>query len=635
MRHRLPLCFALSLIAIALAPVRVAGQPSAAVKTAKAWTPPRTPDGQPDLQGMWTNATITPFERPAGLAEKAFLTEEETAALEQQAAVRRENADRPPRPGDTGSYNDFWFDSGTRVVSTRQTSLVVDPPDGRVPLKPEAEQKRDVNLTNADSFETMSPWDRCITRGPGGMFPAGYNNAYQILQTPGYVVIVYEMIHEARIIPLDGRPHVNQGVRQWTGDSRGRWEGRTLVVETTNFNGKGWIATNAASGRIRGVPHSEALHLVERFTRVDADTISYDITIEDPRVYTRSWKVSIPLSRDENYQMFEYACHEGNRAIENTLSAARAEEKAAAEAAKKETAAWSLPRTPDGQPDLQGIWDYRTLTPLERPREFAGKEFFTDEEAAEYEQRANLRDDGRPPGDPRTEPSVHPVFWLDYGKKVVGTKRTSLIVDPPDGRMPALTAEGQQRAAARRAASKAHGPADSPEDRSLWERCITRGLPEGMLPAGYNNNVEFIQTPGQVVILTEMIHDARIVPLDGRSHLPTDVRQWMGDSRGRWDGTTLVVDTTNFSDKANFRGSGASLHLVERFTRVDANTIDYQFTVDDPATWTRPWTVAFPLVKSEGPIYEYACHEGNYALANILSTARAEEKVAGTAAKEK
>ena len=303
---------------------------TAAAKTAKAWTQPRTPDGQPDLQGVWTNATITPFERPGALADKAFLTEEETAALEKQAAARRETADRAPRPGDVGSYNDFWFDSGTRVVSTRQTSLVVDPPDGRVPLKPEAEKKRDFNLTNADSFESMSPWDRCITRGPGGMIPAGYNNAYQILQTPGYVVIVYEMIHEARIIPLDGRPHLNQSVRSWTGDSRGRWDGRTLVVETTNFNGKGWITTNAASGRIRGVPHSEALHLVERFTRVDADTISYEITIEDPQVYTRSWTVSIPLSRDDHYQIFEYACHEGNHAIEATMRAARAEEKAAA-----------------------------------------------------------------------------------------------------------------------------------------------------------------------------------------------------------------------------------------------------------------------------------------------------------------
>jgi hypothetical protein len=304
-------------------------------KTTKTWTPPHTPDGQPDIQGMWTNATITPFERPSALAEKAFLTVEEAAALEQQAAERRATADSNPKPGDVGSYNDFWFDSGTKVVATRQTSLVVDPPDGKVPVKPDAEKRRDHNLTNVDSFESMSPWDRCITRGPGAMFPAGYNNAYKIVQTPGYVVILYEMIHEARIIPVDGRPHLDKSVRLWTGDPRGRWDGNTLVVETTNFNDKGWVATNAASARIRGVPHSDALRLVERFTRVDADTIRYEVTIEDPTMYTRPWTVSIPLSRDESYQMFEYACHEGNRAIENVLSGARKAERVATEAAKK------------------------------------------------------------------------------------------------------------------------------------------------------------------------------------------------------------------------------------------------------------------------------------------------------------
>ncbi len=323
-----------------LAPVSVAGQaspakaaPAATVK--KTWTPPRTPDGQPDLQGMWTNATITPFERPSGMA-KPFLTEEEAAALEQQAAERRQNADeRPPRPGDVGNYNDFWFDSGTKVVSTRQTSLVVDPADGRVPVTPDAEKKRDENLTNVDSYELMSPWDRCITRGPGRMFPAGYNNAYQIVQTPGYVVILHEMIHEARIIPVDERPHLDKRVRLWTGDPRGRWEGNTLIVETTNFNDKGWIATNGASARIRGVPHSDALRLVERFTRTDANTITYQVTIEDPNVFTRPWTVAIPLMRDDGYQMFEYACHEGNKAIEHILRAARAAERIAAEPVKK------------------------------------------------------------------------------------------------------------------------------------------------------------------------------------------------------------------------------------------------------------------------------------------------------------
>jgi hypothetical protein len=288
---------------------------------------------------------------------------------------------------------------------------------------------------------------------------------------------------------------------------------------------------------------------------------------------------------------------------------------------------WTPPRMPDGQPDLQGVWDYRTATPLERPAQFAGKEFLTDEEVAEYERRAAEREDGRSPDDARSEPSVHAPYWLDYGKKVIGTKRSSLIVDPPDGRIPPLTPDAQARAAARRAASRTHGPADSPEDRNLWERCITRGLPEGVLPAGYNNNLQIQQTPGHVVLSMEMIHDARIVPLDGRPHLPATVRQWMGDSRGHWEGNTLVIETTNFSSKANFRGSADGLRLVERFTRVDADTIDYRFTVEDPTTWTKPWTVAIPLVRSEGQIYEYACHEGNRAMQNILHEARALEKV--------
>jgi hypothetical protein len=324
------------IVAVSLAPTTVAGQTrKAAAKAPKAWTQPRTPDGQPDMQGMWTNATITPFERPAALAGKPFLTEQEAAALEQQAVERRATADDNLKPGDVGSYNDFWYDSGSRVVASRRTSLVIDPPDGRVPVRPEAEAARDRNLTNDDSFEGMSPWDRCITRGPGRMFPAGYNNAYQILQTPGYVVIAHEMIHEARIIPIDGRPHLDKSIRLWTGDPRGRWEGNTLVVETTNFNDKGWIATNAASARIRGVPHSAALRLVERFTRVDADTMNYEVTVEDATIFTRPWTVAISLSRDDSYQIFEYACHEGNRAIEHVLTAARAAEKRASDAAKK------------------------------------------------------------------------------------------------------------------------------------------------------------------------------------------------------------------------------------------------------------------------------------------------------------
>jgi len=259
----------------------------------------------------------------------------------------------------------------------------------------------------------------------------------------------------------------------------------------------------------------------------------------------------------------------------------------------------------------------------------------TAEEVEAYELRAAEREDGRPPDDPRTEQSVHPAWWLDYGKTVVKTRQTSLIVDPADGRIPPFTPEAQTRIAARRAAARSHGPADSYEDRSLFERCLTRGVPEGMLPGPYNNNMKLVQTPGYVLIFTEMIHDARIIPMDGRAHDSPAIRKWMGDSRGRWEGNTLVVDTTNFTDKTFFRGSGANLHIVERFTRVDADTLEYRFTVDDPTTWTAPWTVAYPMVKTEGPIYEYACHEGNYGLVGILAGARSEERAAEEVARKK
>jgi hypothetical protein len=293
-----------------------------------AWTLSRTPDGQPDLQGIWTNATITPLERPRALADKASLTAEEAAALEKRTAEQRAASDKFG-PLESGSYNRFWYDDGTKVLATRQTSLVVDPLDGRVPVRPSAEARRDdYAARNADSYEFMSVWDRCITRGvPGGMFPAGYNNAYEIIQTPGFVTIVYEMIHDARIIPLDNRPHLPSWVQSWLGDSVGRWEGNTLVIDTTNFNDKGWITTSAASGRIKGIPHTNKLHVVERLTRVSKDAISYSATIEDPDIYTRPWTIAFPLSFDPDYRIYEYACHEGNYAIENILRGARSMEK--------------------------------------------------------------------------------------------------------------------------------------------------------------------------------------------------------------------------------------------------------------------------------------------------------------------
>jgi hypothetical protein len=303
-------------------------------KGVNAWTAPRTADGQPDLEGVWTNATLTPFERPAELAGKATLTEQEAAAIEKRASENR--VDRPPRPGDPGNYNQVFFDAGTKWLATRQSSLVVDPPNGRVPLKPSAEAQRDYDLAHLeDSYVHHTSWERCITRGvPAGMFPAGYNNAYQILQTQDYVVIFSEMIHEARVIPVNGRPHLPPGIREWNGDSVGHWEGDTLVVDTTNYNGKGMIATSAATGRVRGIHQSEALHVVERFRRVDVNTIAYEVTIDDPNVYSAPWKVSVPLTRNAEYRIYEYACHEGNYAMEDILRAGRAKEKAAQAAAK-------------------------------------------------------------------------------------------------------------------------------------------------------------------------------------------------------------------------------------------------------------------------------------------------------------
>jgi hypothetical protein len=233
-----------------------------------------------------------------------------------------------------GGYEQLWLDSGTKVVKTRQTSLVVEPADGRVPLTKVAEEKHAYQLAHGtDTWENLTVWDRCITRGvPGGMFPAGYNNAYQIVQTPGYVMILYEMIHEAHIIPLSTPEHpvqhLPENVKVLNGDPVGHWEGNTLVVDITNFDGNSQIATSMATGRIRGMPESQQLHVVERFTRVDADTIDYNVTVSDPVMYTKPWKVAIPLERDAKYQLYEYACHEGNQAVALVLKGGRAAEEA-------------------------------------------------------------------------------------------------------------------------------------------------------------------------------------------------------------------------------------------------------------------------------------------------------------------
>ena len=281
-------------------------------ESATNWTQPRTPDGQPDLQGIWTNYTSTPFE----VADEGDKPDFYAGDIDGTGRGT----------GPSSFLNDT---SDRKLLKTR--SLVVDPPSGRVPIMPWAEEVRNYRLTHIqDDWVNFTPWERCITRGvPGGIFPAGYGSGYQILQGPGYVAIVYEMIHEARMIPIDGRPHLGASFRLWNGDSRGRWDGNTLVVDITGYNDKGTVATNVATQRVRAIPQSEQLHAVERFTRVDENTINYEVTIDDPKVFTSPWKVAMPLHREPDYQLFEYACHEGNRAVPNTLSAGRARDRGA------------------------------------------------------------------------------------------------------------------------------------------------------------------------------------------------------------------------------------------------------------------------------------------------------------------
>jgi hypothetical protein len=281
-------------------------------------------DSPPDLQGIWTAGTLTPFERPpqATTPQPADEAERQRVATEKFWAAGH-------KPGDVGRDNDAFIDQELKLLTNGQASLVVEPADGKVPARPEALRRRDFNLNNFDSYETMSQWDRCITRQPTTMFPGVYNNSYQIVQTPGYVLIVAEMIHDARVIPISSdkhAAHVDARVRSWGGDSRGHWEGSTLVVETTNFNGLGWVATAGNSLAVRGMPTSDQLRTVERFTRTDHDTMQYEITIDDPVNYTAPWKVAYPLARDDQYQVFEYACHEGNHAVELILRGARAQE---------------------------------------------------------------------------------------------------------------------------------------------------------------------------------------------------------------------------------------------------------------------------------------------------------------------
>jgi hypothetical protein len=289
-----------------------------------------------------------------------------------------------------------------------------------------------------------------------------------------------------------------------------------------------------------------------------------------------------------------------------------------------------VPRTPWGHPDLQGYWTNTTTTPLERPDDLKGTQVLTAEELEKRDAEVAARVSFDRPSR-QGDPGAYNEFWMERGRL---NPRTSLVVDPPDGRVPPLTPDGQRRFDALTASRKV-SPADSWLDRSAYDRCITRGMPGLMMPGFYNHNYHILQTPTHVVVHVEMIHDARIIPIDGRPHLPSGLELWLGDSRGRWEGDTLVVETRNVNDAVWERpqsvvalGVGRELRLVERFRRIDANTLDYQFTIDSPTVYTKPWTVSTPMDRIEGPLFEYACHEGNHGLTGILGGARAEERAA-------
>ena len=314
-----------------LTPGAMFGQTGAS-RAAGPWTPPRTAEGQIDLQGIWTNATLTPMQRPVELGSKQFFTEVEAAQFE-KLRIEQTNVDRPEarREGDTGSYNNVWFDRGTHVVKSRRTSLIVDPPDGKMPRFAPAAQQRwnqfraELARHPADGPEDRLLTERCLLFGAAGppMLPEPYNNNYQIIQTPGYVAILAEMNHDVRIIPLDGTPHLRPSMHQWEGNSRGRWEGDTLVVDTANFrfNGQSRFGVAYLDGM-----SDENLHVIERFTRTAADTIMYRAIVEDSTVYSQPWTVEISMTQRKE-PIFEYACHEGNYGMFGILSGARAEEK--------------------------------------------------------------------------------------------------------------------------------------------------------------------------------------------------------------------------------------------------------------------------------------------------------------------
>ncbi len=331
------------------------------------------------------------------------------------------------------------------------------------------------------------------------------------------------------------------------------------------------------------------------------------------------------------------------------ILAAPADAQATKTSDAKAVKAKSVPRTADGHPDFTGVWTNVTLTPMDRPKELVGKEFFTPQEAVAYQQSLvdnRNRDKRDKRGTDSDVANAYNDFWWDSGSKVVKTLRTSLVVDPPDGRVPALTAQRQKQLADLAEAKRQRclkttcepenggvlGPADGPEDRPLMERCLQFAGGPPMMPGAYNNNFQFVQSPGFLAINIEMVHDVRRIPVDGSAHLPANVRQWMGDPRGRWEGDTLVVETTNFTPLTRFRGSDENLKLTERFTFADPDTVLYRFTVDDPTAFTKPWTAEVPMLRLDADLYEYACNEGNHGMEGILSAARAAERDAAAKA---
>jgi len=320
-------------------------------------------------------------------------------------------------------------------------------------------------------------------------------------------------------------------------------------------------------------------------------------------------------------------------------TAAQAQKAATAPAAKPAPAGkkWVMPRTPDGAPDLQGYWTNNSYTPLERPNGVT-KEFYTLPELKEVEKKNAEREEEQTT--PGTVADVHydfTQFGLDKSQtRLTDNLRTSMITNPENGKLPPVTAEGQKRAADKAAERKKQGATyDQVQNIAIGSRCVYTNAGPPMMPPAYNPAYQIVQSPGYVTILIEMLHETRVIPTDGRPHAPASVRSWLGDPKGHWEGDTLVVETTNFNDKAAFRGASENMKVTERFTRVSDDSIKYEFTVDDPATWERPWTAEMPFVKINGPVFEHACHEGNYGILNTLAGARKEDlKAAEEAAKK-